>query len=51
MIGNVNISPSQTPHVTGLAFDDSTIIRIDRKNGIYDLFNCDNILGLSYKTK
>lgn len=48
MLGNVNVSPSQTPHVTGLYFDDSTIIKIDRSNGIYNLYNCENIQGLCY---
>ena len=48
MIGNINASPSQTPEVTGLYFDDITIIRIDRENGIYDLYNCDNLQGLCY---
>jgi hypothetical protein len=48
MMGNVNVSPSLTPHVTGLYFDDSTVIRIDRDNGIYDLYDCDNLKGLCY---
>ena len=51
MIGNVNVSPSQTPHVTGLRYDDSTTIWIDRAKGIYDLYSCDNLQGLCYLKK
>ena len=51
MMGNLNVSPSMTPHVTCLGFDDSTSICIDRANGIYDLFTCDNLVGLGYLSK
>ena len=48
VINNTDVSPSQTPHVTGLGFDDSTTIKIDRANGIYDLYKCENLRGLCY---
>ncbi len=45
MIGGVNVSPSVTPNVTCLSFDDSTKICIER-DSINDLHQADNLLGL-----
>lgn len=44
-IGNINVSPSLTPHVTCLAFNDSTTICIER-DSINDLFRAHNLTGL-----
>ena len=43
-----NISPSLTPHVSCLSFDDSTKICLE-KDSINDLFHADNIRGLCIK--
>lgn len=47
MIGGINVSPSQTPHVTCLGFDEKTAICIER-DSINDLFSSKNLKGLSY---
>jgi hypothetical protein len=47
-VGNINVKPSLTPHVTCLRFDDSTSICIDREHGIYDLFLTPSLTGLCY---
>jgi hypothetical protein len=47
-VGNLNVKPSLTPHVTCLRFDDSTSICIDREHGIYDLFLTPSLTGLFY---
>jgi hypothetical protein len=51
ILGNINVSPSQTPHVTCLSFDSLTTICLERDKGIYDLFDCKNIRGLCYLIK
>jgi hypothetical protein len=43
-----NVSPSVTPHVTCLSFDDSTKICLE-KDSINDLFHADNVEGLCIK--
>jgi len=45
MIGGVNVSPSMTPNVTCLSFDDSTKICIER-DSINDLHHAENLRGL-----
>lgn len=45
MVGGVNASPSITPHVTCLSFDDSTRICIER-DSINDLHQAENLRGL-----
>ncbi len=47
MIGGINVSPSQTPHVTCLGFDEKTTICIER-DSINDLFSSKNLKGLNY---
>lgn len=46
MINGVNVSPSITPNVTCLGFDDSTRICIERENSINDLYEARNLKGL-----
>lgn len=48
LINGVNVSPSTTPHVTCLGFDDSTNICIER-DSINDLHRADNLRGLYIK--
>jgi hypothetical protein len=45
MVGGVNVSPSVTPNVTCLSFDDSTKICIER-DSINDLHQAANLRGL-----
>jgi hypothetical protein len=47
MIGGINVSPSQTPHVTCLGFDKETTVCIER-DSINDLFITKNLKGLKY---
>ena len=48
MINGVNVSPSQTPHVTCLGFDTQTTICLERYS-IKDLFSSKNLRGIEYK--
>lgn len=50
MIGNVNVSPSVTPEVTCLNFDDSTRICLE-KDSIKDIHISTNIKGLCIMNK
>lgn len=45
MIGNVDVSPSNMPHITCMNFDDSTAICLE-KDSINDLFIASNLKGL-----
>ena len=47
MIGGINVSPSQTPYVTCLGFEEKTMICIER-DSINDLFSSKNLNGLNY---
>lgn len=47
LIGGVNVSPSVTPNVTCLSFDDSTRICIER-DSINDLHKAENLRGLYF---
>lgn len=48
IIGGVNVSPSVTPNVTCLSFDDSTRICLER-DSINDLYRASNLRGLYFK--
>jgi len=48
IIEGSNVSPSITPHVTCLSFDDSTKICLE-KDSINDLFHAENVQGLCIK--
>lgn len=48
LIGGVNVSPSVTPHVTCLYFNDSTAICLER-DSINDLYEARNLQGLCIK--
>jgi|LakMenEpi03Aug12_release.lakeMendotaPanAssembly.Ray.scaffolds.fasta_scaffold299590_2 hypothetical protein len=47
IIGEVNASPSVTPHVTCLSFDDSTKICLE-KDSINDIHQASNLRGLYF---
>lgn len=50
MMGNINVSPSESPHVSCLYFDDSTRICVER-DSINDLYKTKNLRGLCFTGK
>lgn len=45
LMGKINVSPSENPHINCLYFDDSTLICVER-DSINDLYKAKNLNGL-----
>ena len=48
-IGNIVVKPQNSLDIQCYSYDKDTEICIEIENGIYDLYNTDNLIGLCYK--